>query len=528
MYKWKAIKTFQDNWNIDAKDFHGVLTNALFDTANLLGASNYFLRRTIKVLAKQYPEDVRQLFIHLYNEANDLIGRIEAFQKQCSVLFARAHSQGDKKLNDYQDMRAVYAYLTLRYPEKYCFYKDGMFRSFAAIVDYPVKPIRGRLSNLLHWENLFRTVHDEILKDSELISIHLRRIQPEHYPDPEFLVLTQDIIWTSSHYRKEVDLSGRRIFKLSHGLDDISDSEAEQFLQRKIAVLHKDTLPKVRNGVPQSEIFKNAAIGDLFHLCRGADHCVLIGEFTSEARQCSVKPFGRNGWLEREYSVLFKATIDKKYTGVDKWWSPRHNSTFWEIPPDEINEANEELFMPYFGITVVGSSSDLKKHGPLREVKGRKALVVLPDSLSDKGMQTDHVKKQKANQALGRLGELLVMRYEALKLSDQPRLLQKLRHTSVEEGDGLGYDIESRTVDGKKMFIEVKTTRDNNPGTIFYLTRTEIVRSTKDPKHFYLYRLYNYDDRTDTADMIVICGNLEEELNMEPDVYISKLEVTPD
>ena len=43
-YKWKAVKTFQDNWDIDAENLPDMLTRALGDTLNLLDTVNNFPR----------------------------------------------------------------------------------------------------------------------------------------------------------------------------------------------------------------------------------------------------------------------------------------------------------------------------------------------------------------------------------------------------------------------------------------------------------------------------------------------------
>ena len=38
-YKWEAVKCFQDNWDINAKDFADMLTRSLSKTCNLLTPS---------------------------------------------------------------------------------------------------------------------------------------------------------------------------------------------------------------------------------------------------------------------------------------------------------------------------------------------------------------------------------------------------------------------------------------------------------------------------------------------------------
>jgi len=40
LYKWKAVKTFRDNWFKDAGSFYDKLKNSLSDTSNLLSAGN--------------------------------------------------------------------------------------------------------------------------------------------------------------------------------------------------------------------------------------------------------------------------------------------------------------------------------------------------------------------------------------------------------------------------------------------------------------------------------------------------------
>jgi 5-methylcytosine-specific restriction protein B len=42
IYKWKAVKHFQDNWDINAADFPAMLDRALGMANNLLISRNYF------------------------------------------------------------------------------------------------------------------------------------------------------------------------------------------------------------------------------------------------------------------------------------------------------------------------------------------------------------------------------------------------------------------------------------------------------------------------------------------------------
>ena len=75
-YKWEAVKHFQDNWDVDAKDFADMLSRSLAKTANLLANANNFPAGMITEFARTSPEDVRAMFLQLYDESLDLFFRI--------------------------------------------------------------------------------------------------------------------------------------------------------------------------------------------------------------------------------------------------------------------------------------------------------------------------------------------------------------------------------------------------------------------------------------------------------------------
>ena len=79
-YKWEAVKCFQDNWDVNAADFADMLTRSLAKTYNLLASMNNFPARMITGFAKTAPEEVRSMFIALFDESKDVYERIDAFK----------------------------------------------------------------------------------------------------------------------------------------------------------------------------------------------------------------------------------------------------------------------------------------------------------------------------------------------------------------------------------------------------------------------------------------------------------------
>ena len=118
-YKWKAVKWFQEHWNVNAENFTEMLKLALSKTFNLLVSVNNFPRGMLEAFSKSAPEEVRSMFIDLYDESKDVYERISAFKQQSAVLLEK-YGEGAKQ--HYQYENAISTYLWLRYPNKYYIY----------------------------------------------------------------------------------------------------------------------------------------------------------------------------------------------------------------------------------------------------------------------------------------------------------------------------------------------------------------------------------------------------------------------
>ena len=88
-YKWEAVKWFQDNWDVNAPDFPEMLNRSLDKTFNLLASANNFPRGMIINFAKAAPEEVRAMFIALFDESKDVFERMDAFKLQSTILLEK-------------------------------------------------------------------------------------------------------------------------------------------------------------------------------------------------------------------------------------------------------------------------------------------------------------------------------------------------------------------------------------------------------------------------------------------------------
>lgn len=193
IYKWQAVKCFQEHWDIDADNFVEMIEASFEKAKNLMDSGNYFPKRMLLKNAAKNPEEIRTLFRSLYDEESDIIARIETFKQQFNSINARYFPNA----LSYQDMRAIVVYLCLRYPDRYYFYKHEMFRDFIPLIDYPYDIKRGATENVTQFISLCNLIKAEIIKDNAVLELHQSRLTINEFFDSSFNILTQDVIYAA-------------------------------------------------------------------------------------------------------------------------------------------------------------------------------------------------------------------------------------------------------------------------------------------------------------------------------------------
>lgn len=108
-------------------------------------------------------------------------------------------------------------------------------------------------------------------------------------------------------------------------------------------------------------------------------------------------------------------------------------------------------------------------------------------------IKINYLEKEQNNRNLGEEGEKLVIAYERWRLTKAGRdsLAEKIEWVSKERGDGTGFDILSKNINGTDRYVEVKTTKLSKE-TPIYLTKNEISFAKAKAKEFFLYRVFNF------------------------------------
>ncbi len=202
-FKWEAIKCFQENWDINASDFEDMLTRSLSKTYNLLASMNNYPASIIESFAKQTPEEVRAMFIALFDETQDVVTRILSFKDQSSVLL---NKYGEGASRHHQHENAITTYLWLRYPDKYYIYKYGETKKVAEALESDLIFKKGTYAdNLRNFYALYNELCDELKKDDELRNILNSVLTDTCYQDKELRTLTIDVGFYISRYYDELN-----------------------------------------------------------------------------------------------------------------------------------------------------------------------------------------------------------------------------------------------------------------------------------------------------------------------------------
>lgn len=118
----------------------------------------------------------------------------------------------------------------------------------------------------------------------------------------------------------------------------------------------------------------------------------------------------------------------------------------------------------------------------------------------------------KKNTELGKKGEDIVVEYEKTRLIMEGRedLADKVFATREIAGNAERFDVLSYDKDGNEKYIEVKTTK-GGLNNIFHISENEVEFSEQYQDKYYLYRVYNFNIKTMSADLKIIKGAIKRE-----------------
>lgn len=151
---------------------------------------------------------------------------------------------------------------------------------------------------------------------------------------------------------KTIDLENHSLFKISHGsFKQRSKSHiVESLTNNNWITLHENT------GKGQAKSFKeNLKMGDFVYVTLGSNKLMGIVRIISDVWDyVPNEMIGSDGWIYKEVEFVKNPVKPNTKDLLDKGnIYPSGNTTFTQIKPDILVEANKKLFKPYFNVEFI-------------------------------------------------------------------------------------------------------------------------------------------------------------------------------
>lgn len=318
-YKWQAVKCFQLNWDVNATDFAEMLKKSLPATANLLASVNNFPARMIQKFAEIVPEEVRAMYIELFDESKDVYERINSFKLKSSLLLER---YGNGAAQHYQNENSISTYLWLRYPDKYYIFKLSEVKVVASELESDYRFKKGAYADNIHnFYAFYNEICAELQKDDELRNMLAAQVDSTCYSDPEMRTLTIDVgFYISRYYSKRNDEPAADEWWPTDYSPAISTEEwiallndAEVFIPSSLEIMKrmldyggKATCTQLSVKYGETKNFYNSGSVALARRVAERTGCPVMQRDTGDPRWWTILYVGKDAGKDEEGSYIWK------------------------------------------------------------------------------------------------------------------------------------------------------------------------------------------------------------------------------
>ena len=183
-YKYLAFNTFQQNWDLESKDFYKMFRNSFSKVSNLLYQNSWgFIEKS----AQNFPEETRAMFSNLYDESHDVTERIKTFQTESENILPKVRQSLNRtNINSQQDERTISVYLAFRFPEKYILYKADYYKNFCEQLNIKTRKASERFLHLQELAN--QIIQEDLLVDENLINTYRKFYQKPDWDDKYLMI----------------------------------------------------------------------------------------------------------------------------------------------------------------------------------------------------------------------------------------------------------------------------------------------------------------------------------------------------
>ena len=224
VYKWDAVRYFQDNWDADEDNFGAMFENAVSLAGNIINSTGHPAEGIIEI-AKYEDESVRNLLRDLLaDDGGDLKVRDEKIQDFIDRSEELRKQYAAENWRFAQDYRSALAYLSLYSPDDNYLYSATALQKLVDCIEIGKEVGNGKSFSLAKYYKLCDEIRETIEANQDVVKAHNEFLRDTAYPDKLHHILTYDFISCAETYQLYENITMSK--RVSRGSGKDADAHA--------------------------------------------------------------------------------------------------------------------------------------------------------------------------------------------------------------------------------------------------------------------------------------------------------------
>lgn len=200
LFKWRAVKHFQDNWNVNNEDFVNMLKEATSETSIFVNNSMVQPLNGLIKIAEQEPEIIKTVFKKLDDcNSKSVSERHNVIEECLKILNDKVKEYFGNSWKYKQEKRTIIFYLNIMHPDNNYFYKSTEAMHMANCLGFSDLST-GSNFKLESYYNMCDQIREYIKDNKELLEVHKSYLTDQCYEDKDLHILVFNIIYCSDTY----------------------------------------------------------------------------------------------------------------------------------------------------------------------------------------------------------------------------------------------------------------------------------------------------------------------------------------
>lgn len=324
LYKWRALKVFKDNWNIEEKDFVEMIKRSTKEMYNLVDNRMVQPLSGLIKLAEYEPETVRKMFRDL-----EYVNHLSVEERQSSIDEFKKGSEGliKKYYNGSwryaQSTRDVIFYLNMLNPSNNYIYKYSVSKKMAECLEISNYIGSGEHFKLKMYYEMCDKIKEYIMKDNDFIKLHKSYLNDSCYCDENLNVLIYDIIYCADTYNLYGNISIKknnqnskelRIVKIKNDLELLYKQQNET---KKNLIEIEEVIENLEEINVIDELVKHSKFGD-GKIIEQNNNSISVKFDNDDVKKFSIPIAFSKGFLKIENKNIIEKSIELENLEIEK------------------------------------------------------------------------------------------------------------------------------------------------------------------------------------------------------------------